>query len=190
MKIRKLHVLLLVAALAVPLAALAAFGRTGPEGHHPKRARLFLVLRMADALDLSDEKALEVDHVLEQAEAKRDELMKKRQALNDEIRDALAKPKPDDAKLSTLIDQAVALDRERMQAFEASFNSLKKVLTVEQQAKLVLLRAKMHGEAHRGMGGPHGGMGRWHRGGWSHHDEGPSSAPSPKNAPDEPNAEE
>lgn len=190
-KMKKFHVLLLVAALAVPLVAMAGFGRERGEGYHHKRTRLFLVLRIADALDLSDQKALEVNHVLERAEARRDELREKREALNDEIRDALATAKPDEAKLAKLVDQAVDLDRQRMHAFEESFDSLKKVLTVEQQAKLVLLRAKMHGEAHGTMGGPRHGHGHWHRDGRERH--GGDGAPAPREdggGPPGPDAEE
>jgi Spy/CpxP family protein refolding chaperone len=180
MNIRRIHALLLVAALAVPLGVMADSSRGGPPGYHHKRARLFLVLRMADALDLSDEKALQVNHLLEQVELKRDDLRKQRDVLNEQIRGALDEPQPDDAKLAKLIDQAIDLDSQQARAFEDSFNALKKVLTVEQQAKLVLLRAKLHGEVHpRERGFRSGGMERWHRGGPEADDDTPPRPPAP-----------
>ena len=170
MKNRPLHVLVLALALALPLRAMADSGK--PEemkSHHGHRARLFLTLRIADALNLSDEKTLAVSHVLQQAEEKRSALREQRFALNKQIRDALAQPKPDDAALTKLVDQAVELDRQQQHAGEEVFTSLKKILTVQEQAKLVLLRMKLHhemrfhGHGGEGWGGGHGG--------WRHHHE-------------------
>ncbi len=184
---------MLGAALTLPLALTLAlpFGaRADDPGHdrprHPHgRARLFLVLRIADELELSDEKALAVDHALEAAEKKREELHKKRHELNDQLRAELDKPKPDDAKLTKLIDQSLAFDRERAQSLEESFNGLKKILTVPQQAKLVLLRARMYREINPHDGefppmGPHGrhGMGGPHGPG-PRADDGPGGMPPP-----------
>jgi Spy/CpxP family protein refolding chaperone len=184
MNIRGLQAFLLAAVLAVPLGVTADSSRGDPAGDHHKRARLFLVLRMADALDLSDEKTLEVNQLLEQAEPRRAELHQKRRALSDQIREALGKPKPDDAQLAKLIDEAIDLDRQQARSFEDSFNALKKILTVEQQAKLVLLRESMHREIHPHEGGfRHGGMGRpWHRGGPQGDDGAPP--PPPPDGPD------
>jgi hypothetical protein len=58
---------------------------------------------------------------------------------------------------------------------EDSFTSLKKILTVEEQAKLVLMRMQMHHEP-----GPHG-PGGWHGGGGWHH--GPESVPGGDHGP-------
>jgi Spy/CpxP family protein refolding chaperone len=162
MNLRITNALLLIAVLAVPLGVMAESDPGDSPAERPKRARLFLVLRMAEELDLTDEKALEVNRLLEQAEPRREEVHNKRRELNDRIRELLDKPQRDDAELAKLVDQAIDLDRQQVQALQDSFNSLKKVLTVEQQAKLVLLRAKMYGEAHRpgGFFG-RGAMDRW-----------------------------
>jgi hypothetical protein len=148
--------------LACPLYALA--DPTGPDvdkGHGPDGPRLFLVLRMAEALDLSDDKALAVSRILKEADEKRDELRRKRFELEDKIRGALKQSKPDDAALAKLIDQSSELHKQQERVAEDSFNALKKVLTVEQQAKLVLLRSRLRHEF-----GPH-----MHEHGW-HHGEG------------------
>lgn len=177
MKIRKPHTLLLGAAIALPLALtlalpFAAMADPHEDGsRHHGRSRLFLVLRIAEELDLSDEKALAVNHALEAAEGKREELRTKRHELNDQIRAELEKPKPSDAKLDKLIDQSFELDRQRAKSLEESFDGLKKVLTVPQQAKLVLLRARMHREANPHDDGFHSKPGgRWRRHGDGHRD--------------------
>lgn len=179
MKTRKFNGLLFGAAVALPIALILAapFGaladpRGKDDAPHRGRARLFLVLRIADELELSDEKALAVSHALESAEARREELHKKRHELNDQLRTELDRSKPDEAKLSKLIDQSLELDRQRAQSLEESFNSLKKILTVPQQAKLVLLRARMYREVN-----PHDG--EFH-GGWRHRMDGPRGDRGPR----------
>ena len=162
--------LLLAAAVLVPLVAIAE-GPSGPGKDPDSKGRLFLTLRIADELDLTDEKALAVGRALKQVEDRRDELRDKRRELDKQIHDALAQKKPDDAALSKLIDQTVELDRQRAKAMEDSFTSLKKILTVQEQAKLVLLRGRMHHDM-----GPRGPGGWQHGGGW-HHERGGGHGP-------------
>jgi uncharacterized membrane protein len=168
------YIALAAAAILVPLVAIAEGPHREPERDFGSRGRLLLVLRMADELGLSDEKALAVSRVLKDAEAKRDELHAKRRELEKQIRDALAQKK-DDAALGKLIDQAVDLDRQRAKEMEDSFTSLKKILTVQEQAKLVLMRMGMHHEP-----GPHG-PGGWREGGNWHH--GPGGGPEEDHGP-------
>ncbi len=157
--------ILAVAALA-PLLAGAEADKPGFDPlHGPGGPRLFLVLRMVDALGLGDEKALAVSRILKQGDEKRDELRKKRMDLEKEIREALAKPKPDSAALATLVDQAVELHKQQKQIADDSFTALKKVLTVEEQAKLVLLRSRLRREFGFRSSEPGEREGRWHRSG-------------------------
>jgi hypothetical protein len=146
---------------------------------------LFLVLRMADALGLSDEKALSVSRILKQGDEKRDELRKKRMDLEKQIRDALATPKPDSAALSKLVDQAVELHKQQEQIADDSFTALKKVLTVEEQAKLVLLRSRLRREF--GFRSPEGGEheGRWHHRGHGGPDHGHGPGADGDSSPDD-----
>ena len=162
MKRRVVYGLLLVLAVAVPLLALADPSKGHGKDHHSK-GRLFLVMRMVDELGLSDEKALAVSAALKQAEEKREELGNKRRELAKQIRESLDAKKPDDAALGKLIDQSIELDRQHAKAKEDSFASVRKILTVQEQAKLVLMRIKMRhgmgdkGGFHHGGGRPHGG---------------------------------
>ena len=175
MKKRATCASMLAVAALLPILARADADKPGPGPMHgPGGPRLFLVLRMADALGLSDEKALAVNRILKQGEEKRAELRKKRMDLEKEIRDALAKPKPDSVALSALVDQAIDLHKQQEQIADDSFTALKKVLTVEEQAKLVLLRSRLRREfgfrspdarehdghwRRRGQGGPDHGRG-------------------------------
>jgi Spy/CpxP family protein refolding chaperone len=179
MKIKPIHGLVIALAFALPLRAMADSAKADDaKEHHGHRGRLFLVLRIADALNLSDEKTLAVNHVLQQAEEKRHALREQRMAVNKQIHDALGQSKPDEAALTKLIDQAIDLDHQQQRAGEDAFNSLKKILTVPEQAKLVLLRSKLrhevgfHGHGGRRWGGMHGG---WHHGDGMH-DRGRESA--------------
>jgi uncharacterized membrane protein len=167
------YIALAAAAILVPLVAIAEAPHREADRDFGSRGRLLLVLRMADELGLSDEKALAVSRALKEAESKRDEIHTKRRELEKQIRQALAQKKPDDAALGKLIDQAVDLDRQRAKAMEDSFTSLKKILTVQEQAKLVLMRMEMHHEP-----GPHG-PGGWHGGGWHHGPDGPEGDHGP-----------
>ena len=173
---KRFHYAALVAIAAlVPLVAIAEGPRPAHDRDFDSRGRLLLVLRMADELNLSDEKALAVSRALKDAESKRDELHGKRRELEKQIHDALAQKKPDDAALTKLIDQSVDLDRQRAKAMEDSITSLKKILSVQEQAKLVLMRMRMHHE----MPGPQGAG--WHGGGGWHH--GPEGGPEGDHGP-------
>jgi hypothetical protein len=147
---------------------------------------------MVDALGLSDEKALAVSRVLKQGDEKRGELRKKRMGLEKQIREALAKPKPDSAALATLVDQAVELHKQQEQIADDSFEALKKVLTVEEQAKLVLLRSRLRHEF--GFRSSEPGEGRWrrgHRGAGQHGQTGEDgTGPGPDHGPRGPGSDD
>ncbi len=175
---------MLAMAALLPILARADAAKPGAGSMHGAGGpRLFLVLRMADALGLSDEKALAVSRILKQGDEKRDELRKKRMDLEKQIRDALAKPKPDSAALSALVDQAVELHKQQEQIADDSFTALKKVLTVEEQAKLVLLRSRLRREF--GFRSPEGSEheGRWHHRGHGGPDHGPGASEGDEPSP-------
>jgi Spy/CpxP family protein refolding chaperone len=174
---------LAVAAL-LPILASADPPKLGAGPAHGPGGRLFLVLRMTDELGLSDEKALAVSHILKQGDEKREELRKKHIDLEKQIRDALAKPKPDSAALTALVDQAVELHKQQVQIADDSFAELRKVLTVEEQAKLVLLRSRLRKEFGFRPPDQNESEGRWRRRGQGGPDHG--HAPGPPGAGDPP----
>lgn len=128
------------------------------------RARMFLVLRIADALKLNEQEALKVSDVVRRSDDHRRELAQQRQGIEDKLREGLAKQPPDTAQLTTLINQCNDIDQKLALVPEESFRELQKTLTVEQQAKLMLFRRELQGEIRRAMQGRSAGAGRRGRG--------------------------
>jgi len=146
--IQRALVLLCLALLPVPLAA-----QPNQEGPWRDRARMFLVLRIADALNLSEQEALKVSNVIRQSDEHRRDLVGERQTLEQELREALAKKPPETAALTKLINQGNDIDQKLALVPEDSFRELQKILTVEQQARLMLFRRELQGEIRRAVQG-------------------------------------
>jgi len=188
-KTRVISAMLGLLALAIPLYAREEAPRShGDEMHGPRGGRLFMVLRIVDALDLGDEKALAVNRILAAADEKREDLGNKFRELEKKIEESLKAAKQDEAALAKLIDQARELHRQKMQVTDDSFAELKKVLTVEEQAKLVLLRSRMRRELgfHGHGAGGHRMGGRWRGGGRG---PGPGPGAEPGRGPRPPDAD-
>jgi hypothetical protein len=125
-----------------------------------ERARTFLVLRIVDALNLNDQDALKVSNIVRQSDERRQELVKQRQGLEDQLRAALAKKPIDSADLSKLIGEGNAIDQKIALIPEDTFHEMQKVLTVEEQAQLMLFRRELQGEIRRAIQGRRVGAGR------------------------------
>lgn len=69
------------------------------------------------------------------------------------------------AALSRLISEGNEIDQKLAMVPEQSFRELQKILTVEQQAKLMLFRRELQGEIRRALQGHRAGAGRKGRGG-------------------------
>lgn len=151
--------------LAAAILARAAHAQPvvgTPETPRRERARTFLVLRIVDALNLNDQDALKVSAVVRQSDDHRQQLVKQRQALEDQLRTALAKKPSDPTELGKLISDGNDIDQKIALVPEDTFRELQKVLTVEQQAKLMLFRRELQGEIRKAVQGRH--LGGGHRG--------------------------
>jgi hypothetical protein len=115
------------------------------------RARTYLMLRVVEALNLSDEKALEMRGILRRADARRVELEQKRDALETALRDTLKQPAHDDATLTRMVSDARAVQRGLAELPEHTFAEAQKILTVDQQAKLLLFRRDLQGEVRQAL---------------------------------------
>ena len=149
-------------AAAVLSPAVPAQPTAGPHPEGPprrERARTFLVLRIVDALNLNDQDALKVSNIVRQSDERRQQLVKQRQGLEDQLRAALAKKPVDPADLSKLIGEGNALDQQIALLPEDTFHEMQKILTVEQQAKLILFRRELQGEIRRAIQGRRAGGG-------------------------------
>jgi Spy/CpxP family protein refolding chaperone len=152
-------------ALCLMLVPAALSAQPNQEGPWRDRARMFLVLRIADALNLSEQEALKVSNVIRQSDQHRRDLVEERQGLEQQLREALAKQPPDSAALTKLINQGNDIDQKLALVPEDSFRELQKILTVEQQAKLMLFRRELQGEIRRAVQGRgRAGAGRRGRG--------------------------
>jgi len=153
---------LAVTTVAVVLGASLAHAEA-PQDRFRTRARTYLVVRISEELQLSDADALKVGTVLRQSEERRQALMREREGLATSLRTALAKSPADAAEISGLVARLNGLDQQIALVPEDSFRELQKSLTVEQQARLVLLRRELQGEIRRAMqrrlGGRRGGAG-------------------------------
>ncbi len=142
-------------ALILCLIACAAVGAT--TGAPPAdtagrdRAHTYLMLRVVDALDLSDDKALQMRDILRRADEKRVDLSRRRDALDTKLRAALAQKPVDAAALGQLVTDAHTVQRELASLPEHTFGEAQKILTVVQQAKLLLFRRDLQGEVRQAI---------------------------------------
>lgn len=141
MTMTRTRVLAALSLLAV--GTTAAVAQPPPNGPRRDRARTFLVLRIADALNLSDEKALQVSGIIRKADEERRDLRSQRQGIEKQVRDALEHSPRDATELGKLIGQANELDERLATVPERSLREVQKILTVEEQAKLVLFRPEL-----------------------------------------------
>ncbi|MGH7893041.1 MAG: Spy/CpxP family protein refolding chaperone [Candidatus Binatia bacterium] len=115
------------------------------------RARTFLMLRVVDALDLSDEKALQMREILRRADDRRLELSTKRDTLEAQLRAAVAHLPRDESALTKLVDDTHAVQHELATLPEHTFAEAQKILTVEQQAKLLLFHRDLQGQVRQAL---------------------------------------
>lgn len=142
-------ILLVLCALTVARGATA---ETPEPDSRRDRMRTFLVLRISEALDLPDEKALQISKVLRDMEAKRRELVTERREVERKLRSGLEQPgQPDSTALPALIAQANELDGQIAMIPETSFRQVQGLLTVDQQARLVLLRPELQAQIKRNV---------------------------------------
>jgi DNA anti-recombination protein RmuC len=143
--------LILFVLCALTVARGATAETPEPDGRRD-RMRTFLVLRISEALDLPDDKALQISKVLRAAETKRSELVTERRDVERQLRSALEQSgTADSAQLPALIAQANELDGQIAMIPETSFREVQEVLTVDQQARLVLLRPELQAQIKRSV---------------------------------------
>lgn len=135
---RMVHFALFALALSLPVQVHAydREGRGGREGRSEK-ARMFLVLRITDALDLSDEKALEISKILRRSGDMRQDLRRQRRALQQPLQDAV--DAGDEKKIGELVTQANEIDRKLSLLPSETFTQMQGVLSPVERGKLTLL---------------------------------------------------
>jgi hypothetical protein len=139
------------AGAVLALALVSSPVHAAPPEPARDRARTYLMLRLVDALDLPDDKALALRTIFRKADERRVALLSSRQALDKQLRTALARPEKDSGELARLVGEINGVDRELADVAEDSFIEAQKLLTVEQQAKLLLLRRELQGQVRDAM---------------------------------------
>lgn len=115
------------------------------------RARTYLTVRIAEKLQLSDEKALAVSALIRQSDERRQQLIAERKNVDEKLRAALARPDAEATELSGLVAQGTDIDRRLALVPDEMFRDAQKILTVEQQARLLLFRRDMQHEVRHAM---------------------------------------
>lgn len=137
----------LIAMLFVSAPAIAQPPQTPDAAARRERMRTFLVLRISDALNLPEEKALQISKVLRDAQDKRQALTAQRREVERNLRAALDAPsKSDPTAIAKLVAQANDIDNQIATIPESSFRQVQELLTPEQQARLVLLRPELQNQ--------------------------------------------
>jgi heavy-metal resistance protein len=152
-----------VALALIGLAMWAGTVHAAPPEPAQDRARTYLMMRLVDGLNLPDDKALALRAIFRKADERRVELTARRQALDKKLRAVLVPPDKDSTELAHLVAETNDVDRELASVAEDSFAEAQKSLTVEQQAKLLLLRRELQGQVREAMRrrlGQRGGHGR------------------------------
>ena len=138
--------------LGMLLAAAWVGATPAPEGKGRRdRMRTFLVFWIAEALDLPEEKALQVGKVLRGAEDKRQDLTTQRRDLERGLRSALEQVPLDQSAVAALIAHANEIDSHIALIPENTFRDVQGLLTVEQQGKLILLRPELQAQLRRSV---------------------------------------
>jgi len=155
---------IVVSVLALLLIPLTVTARPPRDERAQDRVRTFLVLRLSEELDLSDEKALEVSRIIKKETSHRGELRNKRTAVEEKIRSALERSPLEAGEISRLVQEANQIDEEFALLSERTLREVQKVLTPEQQARLVLFRPELREQMRKALRkrfreGKHGGRG-------------------------------
>ena len=138
----------------VVVLLVAALGHAAPPpaaDPAADRARTVLMLHLVDALDLPEEQAMALRAVFREADEQRGRLAALRDAALHALREALAKKPVDAAALPALVDQVADLDRQLAAIPEETFRRARGLLTVEQQARLLVLRGDLQGRVREAM---------------------------------------
>jgi hypothetical protein len=137
----------MLCALATPARAtdedLEASGR--------QRARTFLLVRLAEALQLPDEKALQLSRILRSEDDRRRELRMKRDGVAERLQAVLAQTPVDATALGKLVAETNEIDEQIALIPEHAMREAQKILTPEQQARLALFRPELQKQIRRAL---------------------------------------
>jgi len=124
-------------------------GPGAPGGGQGRRGRLLLVLRLSEALHLDDAQTIRVATIFRGVQEKRQKLFEERTQTASRIETELGKQPIDEAALTTLTAQAQEIDRKLALLPGQAFDEVGKDLSVEQRARLVVLKQRLRAQVTR-----------------------------------------
>lgn len=124
-------------------------GPGAPGGGPGRRGRLLLVLRLSEALHLDEAQTIRVASIFRGVQEKRQKLFEERAQTASRIETELGKQPPDEATLATLTAQAQEIDRKLALLPGQAFDEVGKDLSVEQRARLVVLKQRLRTQVTR-----------------------------------------
>jgi Spy/CpxP family protein refolding chaperone len=146
MRRRAVLALIGVVLLAVPVLAQTT---PLPEERVGRIIEALLVWRLVDELDLTEQQIARLFPRIKQLKELRLELGRRKRALEVELRQALAQRPPDQETIKIKVAQLQALRAEVGQRRQRILRQIQTILTVEQQARFVLIAERFEAETLR-----------------------------------------
>lgn len=154
------------------LAAVTAADaqQQGPPQGNPRREMLEQRLRertgemVRRRLELTDDQMRQLQTVNRQFERERGALVMREREMRRELRGQMMLEKPDQNRVSQLLDQTIQIERQRLDLVQAEQRELAKFLTPVQRAKMLAIQSELRRRAQelrkmpprRGNAGPGG----------------------------------
>ena len=152
------------------LAVTPAAAQDPPGGDNPRREMLEQRLRertgemVRRRLDLTDDQMKRLQATNRQFERERGALVMREREMRRELRGQMMLEKPDQNRVSQLLDQTIQIERQRLDLVQNEQRELAKFLTPVQRAKMLAIQSELRRRAQelrkmpprRGSGGPGG----------------------------------
>lgn len=151
---------------SLAVIAVAAFSATAfaqerePAGQNPRREMLEQRLRertgeiVQRRLQLTEDQMRQLQTTNRQFEARRAELISREREIRRDLRTQMIAEKPDQAKVSQLLDQTMQLERQRLDLVQNEQRELAKFMTPVQRARLFAIQAELRRRAQEMRNGP------------------------------------
>ncbi len=140
---------------AFALAAISAIGtsafaqQTPPAGQNPRREMLEQRLRQRTGemvqrrLQLNEDQMKQLQASNRQFEKQRGDLIAREREIRRDLRAQMLAEKPDQNRVSQLLDQSLQLERQRLDLVQSEQRELAKFLTPVQRAKLFAIQTEL-----------------------------------------------
>jgi Spy/CpxP family protein refolding chaperone len=135
--------------VGVMTLSASAFAQQGPPPGNPRREMLEQRLRertgeiVQRRLQLTDDQMKQLQATNKQFEARRTDLITREREIRRDLRVQMMSEKPDQDKVSQLLDQTMQLERQRLDLVQNEQRELAKFMTPVQRAKLFAIQTEL-----------------------------------------------